>query len=222
MAKPKKRQKPKKSKKHQKRGRPKQRIKLKKRQKRRKPANRRRKPPTALAITRAGMTLPVSMQLAGTTPAELAKTWQKKLAQSGWEDIEWSDGVAGSKGVNSPYLKRMDSDRMKYAKVASYDFYRLCTCYLMHNKGWCSSGDRLIWQGFTDGISYRQIAANVKKRYKRSWGTSLFYVYSRVQFMIPRMYAWHKEHPEGLLNGRDDFYADEVLLAEPDPVLRAD
>jgi hypothetical protein len=175
----------------------------------------------AASIRAAGMLVPEAIDLEGTTLHKLTKEWYKKLEKDGvHEEIEWAGGSVDSLGTGSPYLKRPDQTRIKYAKINSYEYYRLCACYLAHNKSWLEKGDALIWAGFTEGTTYRDIQKAFNKRVKPR--RSLFYIFTRIKVLCERMEAWHREHPEGLRNGREDFHVDDVLLREPDPVLKAD
>lgn len=193
-----------------------------------KPQARKPRPPTALGLKRAGLPVPIELQLQATgltaqrrAFAKLQSEWYKRLAADGLDDIEWHDSSTG-KGQGSPYLKRPDQMRMKHSKPASFEFYRLCACYLEH-RNWkgTATGDKLIWEMYTDGITYRKILRALEAKLGKR--RSLFYVHGRIQSMRTHMQSWHREHPEGLLHpGAEDVYVDEVLLREPDPVPSAD
>lgn len=177
------------------------------------------------ALKAAGLPIPLSMQLQGSTYkaqrreiGKMTAEWYKRLADEGMEDIEWLDAETGY-GQNTPHLKRHDAGKMKHARPASFEFYRLCAAYLQHNV-WTATGhlagDKLIWALYTDGVTYRKIRAEVSKKHGRK---SLFYVHMRIHALRALMYAWHREHPEGLLRPElEDAYVQEVLLREPEPV----
>lgn len=174
----------------------------------------------AASIRAAGMPVPEAIDLQGTSIHKLTKEWYKRLKDDGHDDIEWTGGLVDSCGTGSPFLKRPDQTRIKYAKVNSYEFYRLCTCYLMHNKSWELAGDKLIWAGFTEGTTYRDIQKAFNKKVKPR--RSLFYVFTRIKVLCERMETWHRVDAEGLRNGKEDFMVDDVLLREPDPIEHAD
>lgn len=205
------------------------RLKRKSTPKRKKPQKRKKRGSYKLrmnadSIRAAGMLVPEAIDLQGTSIHKLTKQWYAKLKAAGHDDIEWTGGSVDSLGTGSPFLKRPDQTRIKYAKVNSYEFYRLCTCYLVHNTDWELAGDKLIWGGFTEGTTYRTIQAQFNKlmRKRHLPKRSLFYVFTRIKVLNERMERWHKEHPEGLRNGISDFMVDDVLLREPDPIERAD
>lgn len=175
----------------------------------------------AASIRAAGMLVPEAIDLEGTTLHKLTKQWYKLLKDDGHDDIEWQGGSVDSCGTGSPFLKRPDQTRIKYAKVNSYEYYRLCTCFLTHRgRRWPKKGDKLIWAMHTDGTPYRDIQRLFNAKAKRK--ISLFYVFTRIKELTAEMLEWHKVHPEGLRNGREDFHVDDVLLREPDPVPKAD
>lgn len=88
--------------------------------------------------------------------AKLKKVWYKKLAKSGFEDIEtnkeklkvWSNRFTQQKSVDS--------------REAKEQYYHMATSFLNSYK-FSSQIEKIIWEYHTEGISGRDIAKILKK-----------------------------------------------------------
>lgn len=170
---------------------------------------------SANTLRKLGMPVPEAVDLkAGSFKAQ-QKLWYGKLAAEGFDDIEFIDHNTGV-GQGSRYIKRPDAARMKHSTPKSFEWYRLCAAYLQHNHYWARPADKLIWQMYTDGHTYREILKAVKAKTRRH--RALFYVHSRIHSMRKLMMQWQTTASEGLLLDIDDSVVHDVMLNEPLPL----
>ncbi len=85
----------------------------------------------------------------------LKSLWYKKLADSGFTDIENSEGL----------LNTWASEPRSYNTVLSseskQEYYRLAGHFL-HDYKFANTTDKIIWQYHSDGISHRDIVILLK------------------------------------------------------------
>lgn len=140
--------------------------------------------------------------------AKLQKQWYAKLANEGFEDIEWVDHSTG-KGHNSGFLKNsMISGRAYHAGRDLY--YQLASNYLLHGQALSRRPYyKFIWKLHSEGRTYQEIADAVKRKYKNAPRISkIFY---QIKHLAKLCYKWNSVHPEGLLRKRQE---DKVALEE--------
>lgn len=93
---------------------------------------------------------------------KLQAVWEKKLEQSGFEDIEQADG--NLKTWHSEWYKyrsglEVDMGREEYYRHAGYFLYE----YQFKNEM-----ERRIWELHAEGLSIRNIVIALKPRYKKT------------------------------------------------------
>jgi hypothetical protein len=116
------------------------------------------------------------------TPTQFKKLnaeWAKKLKDSGFKDIEGSNGRMDiDKALNNVVTKY---DQISYA--AKEDYYRMAGHFL-HDKEFESDFDRMIWEKHSNGVAITDIVkALIKagyKAYKRK-------VHERLQKLVAEM-----------------------------------
>jgi hypothetical protein len=97
---------------------------------------------------------------------QLKAKYYKKLKDSGFKDIEHGTDLINS-GV--PYLIRVAENKTTaYSETAEY--YYMCQCFL-HEHTFDTTLEKVIWEYYTEGLSYRQIESTLLKvkikNYKR-------------------------------------------------------
>lgn len=140
---------------------------------------------------------------------KLTNKWYKKLADSGFKDIEWYDETTG-KGQNSDYIKRSAS-RMKHQyKPESFEHYRIMRNFVSHYK-FKSNKDRIILEWYADGIRYRKILSKLRRlggyyayttngnKHRRN--ISLLTLHRLIKKYVQIAYDWNKADSEGLEYG---------------------
>jgi len=92
---------------------------------------------------------------------ELKKKWYKKLEKTGFEDIEQADGrLVGKHGEWFKYYHNPTLD------LAKQDYFRHAGYFLYEHK-FANDFERRIWELHVEGISIRNIAKILSKRYPR-------------------------------------------------------
>lgn len=93
---------------------------------------------------------------------ELQVEWYKKAAESGFEDIEYSDGSIQT-GVPKAITKRLNSSDTTSTSTATNDYietirayYRLTNVFLDEHK-FINSTEKAIWEYHCNGFSCREI-----------------------------------------------------------------
>lgn len=111
---------------------------------------------------------------------KLQAEWNKKLAASGFEDIEDSNGQLKGKWSG-------DSDiRNKYTELtyaAKERYYQLAGQFL-NDYPFKTEKDRIIWEMHSEGISIRDIVKALKKRRFKVYR---HLVHSRLKFLRSEM-----------------------------------
>ena len=126
----------------------------------------------------------------------LQKQWYAKLADEGFEDIEWT------KGNNSPYLKTALNTKDPFHFVAKQEYYNMAESYL-HNRMELRGRERFIWKLHSEGATYEEITNAYNRRYKNH--KSVYTIYYDVQKILERCKAWHTKQQQ---------LADEELMEE--------
>lgn len=150
--------------------------------------------------------------------AKLQKQWYAKLAKDGFEDIEWVNHSTG-KGQDSSFLKGSLASGKQYHPGREL-YYQLASNYLQNCKNLKNRPyHKFIWKLHSEGMTYAEIEAAVKKKYKKS--VSIYTLYYQIKDMAKLCYKWNATHHEGLLvkraedkaaieqKGLEDFYAEE-------------
>jgi hypothetical protein len=84
---------------------------------------------------------------------KLQKTWYKKLAKSGFQDIEEDE-------VNLYKYSNLDS--VSYLLPANETYYRLAGHFL-HDYKFKDIHEKMIWKYHSEGFTYRELPEKVKK-----------------------------------------------------------
>lgn len=84
----------------------------------------------------------------------LTKTWYKKLARSGFEDIEDETGTP-----RGDTTKRRAVGRDPVDAQARLEYYTTATHFLVERVTPWSKDERAVWVLHADGLSYREAAA---------------------------------------------------------------
>lgn len=168
-------------------------------------------------INKAGLPAP-DPGLSKTEYAKLQKQWYAKLAKDGFEDIEWVNHSTGT-GHDSGFLKGSLIGGKAYHPGRDL-YYQLASNYLMHCKNLKNrSYSKFIWKLHAAGLTYDEIEARIKQRYKNP--VSKYTLYYQIKRLAELCYRWNATHPEGLLvkraedraeieqKGLEDFYATE-------------
>lgn len=162
---------------------------------------------------------------------ELYKEWNKKLADSGFEDIEdWDQsGIDKQKSVVLPNKYRQQLIKHERLMQQGYeDHLRACENYHLHNHDKLDRLDGILIKWVSEGYSYREILGMLKEQHPDLYfkngkpGISLFKL-SRAY--IPRLtkqaYEWNKTSPDGLWNpANQDIYIDDFLIQPDKPLNR--
>lgn len=88
----------------------------------------------------------------------LQDKWYKKLSDSGFHDIEYSDGSLES-GVPSTISKRLDDPNYVEAVQA---YYRMASTFLNEHQ-FKNDTEKLMWSYFSEGMTLREIATALGK-----------------------------------------------------------
>lgn len=88
----------------------------------------------------------------------LQAVWYKKLKESGFDDIEHADG-----SINSavPYALRQNDATTQLRAQAIQDYYCM-TQHFLNDHVFDNETDKIIWEYYTHGLSYRDIAKLLK------------------------------------------------------------
>jgi hypothetical protein len=134
--------------------------------------------------------------------AKLQKQWYATLADKGFEDIEWVNHSTGT-GHDSGFLKGSLISGKAYHPGRDL-YYQLAMNYLTHCQGYIkrSAYDRFIWRLHTEGATYEEIVAQVKKKFKRA--PSVYTLYYSIKKIAKLCYKWNATAEEGLLKKREE------------------
>lgn len=145
--------------------------------------------------------------------ARLQKQWYAKLAKEGFEDIEWVNHSTGT-GQDSAFLKGSLLSGKPYHPGREL-YFQLATNYLMN----CTNlknrpYHKFIWKLHSEGATYDEIEAAVRKKYKDP--VSKYTLYYEIKDLAKLCYRWNAKHPEGLLRKRaeDKQAMEESVLAD--------
>jgi hypothetical protein len=147
---------------------------------------------------------------------ELQKEWYDKLADDGFEDIEWIDHKTG-KGQNSRFLKNSShhcqlSNKILSAETLSsskrFKYYRIASHFLHNYNKFndlddCAASKRYqlsktLWEMHTDGATYRKISRSLRELTGESKLYSVYWVYYRIRKLQKIMIDWNGNDPKGL------------------------
>jgi len=107
----------------------------------------------------------------------LQAKWYNKLKRSGFDDIElgfeYSDYIKNH-GITT--AKRYDSN--------TFEHYRRCRIHLNHHK-FKDKYDKRLFIMYTEGISYRKMIVEFKRRYKLT--RSVYYFHSNCKRLLIEM-----------------------------------
>lgn len=176
----------------------------------RKAIKRSRRLPSNRALKAAGLPPPADIARNSEAYTKLQNEWYAKLAQDGFEDLEWLDKRTG-KGHNSDHLRGSASRGRTWAPERA-QFYRLLQNFLTHYQ-FRNMQERYVLHQLNDGQTYRKILAGCRAKYGLKH--SLFWFYYYVQDLVAKMVKWNQVHAEGLLNPANaDRWADDALLSD--------
>ena len=111
---------------------------------------------------------------------KLQDQWYSRLKQSGFNDIECDK--AGLQ--DSRYLKRHNGTIKRLYCEATEEHYRRCRIHLHHHSFRIKS-DKVLFDWYTDGKSYRQIVDLFRRKYRKR--RSIFYLFERVKKLKTEM-----------------------------------
>jgi hypothetical protein len=101
---------------------------------------------------------------------ELQKQWYKKLADSGFEDIENDRGYLKT-NVNTRYTRGYNNGKDVEAVAIDYEikanYYRLAGQFLYEHK-FANDSERNLWKYHAEGMSHREIVKKSHGRYNYS------------------------------------------------------
>ncbi len=126
---------------------------------------------------------------------KLQKQWYKKLKDSGFDDIEFTDHATGL-GQNSAYLKRPSAYLAKKYNKQTDKYYSLFRNFLTFGT-FTSKIDKNIALWHSEGVSYRKIVKLIAKTHRMR--RSLFYVFTKIKKLQRQMIEFNRTHPEGML-----------------------
>lgn len=118
---------------------------------------------------------------------KLQKEWYKKLADSGFKDIEEFDEVRGSAAIS--FLKRSCKDLAKKYNDTTFFYYQLCRDFLSHGF-FLSKIDHKIWQLHSEGVSIREILKELQQDSTLNFPHSIFWIFTRLNKLKKDMYLW--------------------------------
>ncbi len=121
-------------------------------------------------------------------PKKLARLWAKKLANSGFEDIEQSDGRL--KKWEAHYFNHRPDKPFQEAKTA---YYRMAG-YLLHDHIFEDEKEKLIWSLHAEGKGQRQIIRELHKQGHQACFDSLRPVINKLSAEMKRKYQEGKEN----------------------------
>lgn len=143
---------------------------------------------------------------------KLRKLWNKKLADSGFKDIEYITNL----GTTSPYTTdyALARIRQEYSPEAE-EYWRRCTLFALHfnfnslKKSIAPAMARWLWTKWSEGIGYTELSRLIKQpnkprvRYYRGAKlppASVFWIHTKFRLvLIPAFEAWCKQEVNGLL-----------------------
>lgn len=121
------------------------------------------------------------------TPQQLKKLWDKKLKQSGFEDIE--DDQGRLKEWSSRAWRNNEHENLQDTAAAKLEYYNMCTTFLNEHP-FESRLEQVIWEYYTEGISYRNIAKLLKKaKIKKTNRTTVMYIIRRLEATMKGYYS---------------------------------
>lgn len=158
---------------------------------------------------------------------KLFKEWNRKLQDSGHNDIE--NIYPTPVGTFTPFFRKdpqsMTLSRDSTHALEAYDsnteeYYRMCRIYLEHCN-WKQKFKRMhgaykfIFSMHTNGAAYNTIAkyfrtdAKTRLKLRQKYDVrppsptilrrqSIFWVHTHIQKILACMFEWHKTHPDGL------------------------
>ncbi len=135
--------------------------------------------------------------------SKVAAAEAKKLPEDAWNDIEWQPDP------NSPHLKRAASKARRLTPGKEF-YYAMCRNYLTH--GGLKGQQLLAWSLHTDGLSFRRILKQHRKKYRHQ--RSIYWMFYFIDKIKKRMYQWNSTSPEGLRDDGRDGFASDVLLKD--------
>lgn len=148
--------------------------------------------------------------------AALQKEWYDYLAKTGFEDLEWVDHKTG-KGQGSDYLKSPSTYIAKQYDSSVEEHYRKCRIFLAHGEIE-SKLLKYVFELYTDGKSYREIAKEVRN--KKQWfgrTISIFWISQHLNELLEFVDFWHYLDPNGVNFPDSDFYISEIPLKPSEP-----
>lgn len=173
--------------------------------------SRRKKKPSKKKRHRAKKVAKVQPKIGSKDFAALQAKWYAKLADSGFEDIEWSDSKTGF-GQGTPYLA--NSGFGKVYKPETEQYFRLVTNYVTHHELQLEQDrqKRYILQLHQDGVSYRDIVKLYNKRFKKK--RSLFFIFYKLRQYRDEIMQWNKTSEHGIYASQDDALGSTLMQAE--------
>lgn len=126
---------------------------------------------------------------------KLQNQWYKKLRRSGFKDIEWLDEKTGE-GHNTSLIES-GTPRTKTLILGhltkSYEFFYNCRRFGVYHQ-FERKEDKVLWDLYSDGVSYRSIIKLAKRDKKRKW--NLFTISTRVNEILVIMGEHMRMYPE--------------------------
>lgn len=119
---------------------------------------------------------------------ELQKIWYKKLADSGFKDIEWG-------GPETRFLTWAPKPDSAQDLASKQTYYRLCERYLFNYKK-LRGPRRFIWKMHSQGATYKEITIAYNKKYTP--GLSEYTIYYIVQEILEKAKVWNETSEDGV------------------------
>ena len=104
--------------------------------------------------------------------AQLQEEWYNKLAEDGFEDLEWVDHTTG-KGQNSDYIKKPSVGFIKTYNHYTEEHFRIMRHYL-NNADVGNLYDCFLLEAYSEGLTYREIKAMLNSNFNHSMLKVLF------------------------------------------------
>ncbi len=117
---------------------------------------------------------------------DLQNVWYKKLAASGFNDLE--DEKEFLKKHSLSALIQHTSGRLEYVAVKQ-EYYRLASHFL-HDYHFPDAITKYIWKSHSEGLSMREISIRLKKDFNVSKGKTL--IHTTIKKLVGEMKQLYK------------------------------
>lgn len=119
----------------------------------------------------------------------LQELWDKKLARSGFVDIE--DRSERLKMASSVQFNPNDNRRGQNTTYwASKEAYYHMANQFLYNHDFKDNKERIIWEYHANGLSVRDIVTLLKKARIKTYRTGVWMIISRLEDLMKRLYLF--------------------------------